>query len=316
MRYLVAAVLVVLASAAPSAAADQVPRCFGAPSMDPATTCRNPQLARMVSPSPTAARQVPPWPCTPIVHDPSVQACAFGTPPGQASATVAVLGDSHAMHWRAALDGVARAKGWYAYSVALGGCGYSTATRSDLPGVLIDDCQVRNAAVPRFFQQHPEVHTVFLAQISGAHWLFPTYENQFRGEVRHYLEAWSRLPPTITHLVVIRDTPKADRGTRSCIRRAMGLRLDAGQVCKVPRSIALQRDAAVEAARRLHTPRVRVLNLTDDFCDKRWCYPVIGGALVQKDINHVTPIFMQTMTPFLLRDLNRLITATPGWAGN
>ena len=42
-----------------------------------------------------------------------IQICEFGVPKEGAKATIAVIGDSHASHWRPSLDFVARAKGWH-----------------------------------------------------------------------------------------------------------------------------------------------------------------------------------------------------------
>jgi hypothetical protein len=48
---------------------------------------------------------------------------------------------------------------------------------------------------------------------------------------------------------------------------------------------------------------VRVADLTHYFCDTR-CYPVIGGALVHKDIDHITAVYSTTLGPYLLRQVH------------
>jgi hypothetical protein len=84
----------------------------------------------------------------------------------------------------------------------------------------------------------------------------------------------------------------------------------AGMVCAVARSRALNRDAAATAAARLRSPRVQVVDLTRFLCDRRPCYPVVGGALVYKDANHLTVVFATTLGPYLKRQVDRLIE---GW---
>jgi hypothetical protein len=74
----------------------------------------------------------------------------------------------------------------------------------------------------------------------------------------------------------------------------------------VPRAAALDPDAAVAAAQRLESSRVQVADLTRYFCDARRCYPVIGGALVHKDLHHMTAVFVTTLGPYLLNEVNRL----------
>src|SRR5438034_5628855 len=89
--------------------ASDAPRCFGAAALDPGRRCHNPELDKVVTPSPRAARHSPNAPCTVVGHDGAVKLCAFGAPADQAVATVALVGDSHAENWRAAVEEVASA---------------------------------------------------------------------------------------------------------------------------------------------------------------------------------------------------------------
>src|SRR3954454_663414 len=267
--------------ASPSHRASSEPRCFGAASLDPSKPCHNPRLGRLVVPPPAVARHRPNAPCTVVGVEASLKLCAFGTPPEQASATVALLGDSHAENWRGAVAHVARAKSWYGISIALGGCPSSSTTRT-IGEPLRTHCAERNRDVPGWFARHPEVHTVLVAQISGVPFDIPAGTSQFEGQVQAYLEAWNALPSTVEHIVIIRDTPKALPQTRHCIQAAVAAGQPAGLKCRMPRSAVVDPDAAVAAAQRLGSPRVQVVNLLDHFCDREWCYPVVGGALVQK----------------------------------
>jgi hypothetical protein len=44
-------------------------------------------------------------------------------------------------------------------------------------------------------------------------------------------------------------------------------------------------------------------------CDRRLCYPVVGGVLVHRNAGHLTRLFATTMGPFLLGEVNRLTGA-------
>ena len=113
--------------------------------------------------------------------------------------------------------------------------------------------------------------------------------------------AWDALPATIKHIIVIRDVPFIKEDTLACVERAIAKREDAGLTCAVPRAEALHRDPDVVAAEQLHSPRVQIVDLTHFFCGSRWCYPVIGGALVYSDdYDHLTSVFATTLGPFLL----------------
>jgi hypothetical protein len=56
----------------------------------------------------------------------------------------------------------------------------------------------------------------------------------------------------------------------------------------------------------MRSPQVRSVDLTPFFCDRRRCFPVVGGALVYKDAHHLTRVFSASLGPFLLRALDDL----------
>jgi hypothetical protein len=275
-------------------------RCFGAASRATPNRCRRAGLESTVIPKPAVARHGRNAPCTRTQGSDLLNLCEFGAPVSSASAHVVLLGDSHAMNWRAAVAVVAEHEGWHATSIAMAGCPYSTSTRV-IPEPLRTQCVERNRQVPEWFAAHPEVHTVFVSQISGAEWMAAPGLSQFETQVRDYIAAWSRLPASVRHIVVIRDAPKALPSTAACIERALARDEAPAGACRMARSRVLDRDAAVAAAARLHSPRVEVADLTRYFCDREWCYPVIGGALVQKDLNHLAAPFMDSLGPYLLR---------------
>jgi hypothetical protein len=301
---LVASVLPVHASHRPAT----TPRCFGAASMDRSAPCHNPRLELMVVPTPEAARHAANSPCTLV--DPPLNVCAFGVASHRADATVALVGDSHAGNWRAAVQRVAEANRWHALSLTLGGCPYSVSTRA-LDEPLRTRCAERNRQVPGWFARHPEVHVVFVAQISGVRWTVQPGEDPFEAQVNDYVAAWNALPESVTHIIVLRDTPKAPVGTPQCIDRAIAQHRPAGAACRMPRREVMDPDAAAVAATRMRSPRVQLIDLSRYFCDSRWCYPVIGGALVQKDWNHLSSVFMSSLGPYLQRQLSALMAS---WA--
>ncbi len=124
-----------------------------------------------------------------------------------------------------------------------------------------------------------------------------------------YIGAWNRLPASVAHIVVIRDIPYAHENTLACIEAAIRKHEDAGVTCAVPRRAALRPDPEALAAQQLHSPRVQVIDLTRFFCDTPKCYPVIGGALVYRDADHLTRTFAATLGPYLLREVRKLMSA-------
>jgi hypothetical protein len=283
------------------------PACFGAAARDPEHPCSNPQLRLRVVPAPVSARDRPNAPCTLTATKP-VTVCEFGVPRARARATIALVGDSHASHWRAALAVVARDNDWHGMSLTRSGCPFSRTVKK-LRRPLQAQCIQWNRTLPRWFARHPQIHTVFVVQDTGTRWVVPPGQNELHAEIAGFRHAWRTLPRSVRHIVVIRDTPKDKLTTAPCVERAMQARRDAGRVCKVPRRQAIYRDAQAVAARQVASGRVVAVDLNRFFCGPRWCYPVVGGALVHKDDHHLTVVFATTLGPYLERALQRALPA-------
>jgi len=267
--------------------------------------CRNPALRRSVTPSPAAAARSPNAPCRAVEQHGLVRACFFGVPREQAQETVALVGDSHASHWRAALEYVALARRWEGISLARTSCPLAKAVRN-VPEPQRSQCARWNREVLRWFVGHPEVSTLFTGELSGGMGVIaPTGVGEFAARVSGFVGAWRALPPTVRRVVVIRDTPKARPrgGVAACVSRAIARRRDAGVACASPRRTALDADPAATAAQRVRSPDAHVIDMTDLFCDARRCFPVIGGALAYKDSNHLTRVFVESAGPLLGRRL-------------
>lgn len=284
------------------------PRCFGADSHDPLKPCRNSALRLRVSPTPRQARIPPTGHCPLLGQLLGKNICSFGVAPAHAVRTVALVGDSHAGMWRRPLDRVARAYRWSGIHLGHASCPLNTALR-DLPEPNRTHCVRWKQEVFAWFDHHPEVSVLFVSELSGGSGFVPTGgRSAFDTAVAGYKAAWSALPRTVEHIVVIRDTPKAKAWTAGCVERAMARRTPAGPACAVPRGQALTPDPAASAAAHTSDRRVQLVNLTSIFCGSRACLPVIGGALVHKDTTHLTPTFARTLGAPLGRRLAPLIS--------
>jgi hypothetical protein len=282
--------------------------CFGAAARDPfRAPCRDARLNEFVYPRPALASQLPNSPCSPVERQAHMNVCGFGVAPEDASETIALVGDSHASHWRAALDVVAQERGWRGLSIAHTSCPLSKAVRNLEGAARFKACVEWKQAVFAWFRQHPEIHTVFVAGLSGGAGVIPPKGvSAFGASVLGYRRAWRDLPATVTRIVVIRDTPKMRKETGACVNRALSRGRRPGATCSMRRRLVLDRDPLVVAASKMPASRVRTVDLTRFFCDRGPCYPVIGGALVLRDQNHMTAVFSTTLGPYLLRKVDAL----------
>jgi hypothetical protein len=280
--------------------------CFGAASRDPAKPCVNAALRNLVVPSPVNAQAVPDADCEVVFRSRALFVCGWGLAPERASKTIALIGDSHAAHWRPALEVLIHRKGWRAVSMSKAGCPL-TAAYAKLPTVArSNDCARWNRAVRRWLRRHPEVSVVFVAQhrikVAPRHGQTPSSALR-----RGYTSAWRYLlAHHVRHVIVLRDTPRDTPNTQSCVSAAIASGVAAGPACAVPRGYALPPDPATAAAQGMRNSRVQVLDLTNVFCSARLCLPVIGGALVHRDTEHMTRQFVASLGPLLTDAVDRL----------
>lgn len=284
------------------------PRCFGAASHNPNRRCVNPRLRLMVVPSPLEARNEENPACTRKTKVASVSVCEFGVPPAQARRTFVLIGDSHATHWRAGLETVAADQRWHGLSITRTGCPYSR-TVYVLPEPTRSRCIAWNRQVPAMLARHPEVDTVVVSNITGGRVEVPRGKTTRQAKQDGYRAGWAAFPPTVKHIIVLRDTPKVHGNTLDCVDSARGRKVPAGPACSVLRRTAIDDDPAARVARRIGPPRAQVVDMSNYLCGRRRCNVVIGGVLVYKDVHHLTREYSTTLGPYLNRKIVHLVAA-------
>src|SRR4051794_37589194 len=237
------------------------PRCFGAAARDPLKPCTNPALKLSVTPTPEDAVLEPSAACAPVTSKLAPARCSFGASRRDERRTVALIGDSHAVHWRAALEHVFKVHRWRGITIYRSQCPF-TAARTSLPEPDGSGCQQWKLETLAYLVAHPEIDTLFVSGNTGAGVVVPTGQNRFEVKTAGYMEAWQSLPASVRHVVVLRDPPHNRETTAACVERAIARRKPAGTTCQVPISTALAPDPAIEAAARLNSARVQTIDLT------------------------------------------------------
>ena len=278
--------------------------CFGAPAMDNRAGC--PQ-ALTALPRVAITKADAPWTRVPGCHgtgtDPSVLTCYWGT--GKPSRVVALVGDSHAEHWRAALHRIAKGENWQIIEMFAGGCP-ATDARS-----VVFEGRARDGEVCRTWTTKATARLKALAPddvITTAYVQQNVFEPAGSGPAG-FERVW-REWLGFTRVTVLRDIPTAgNQSSAQCLTfNAWNPR-----ACSNPRSRVLVDDDMMRAARPMRSV-VNVVDLSDYFCDAERCYAVIGGASIYYDYDHMSRQFSSTLAPALLRRLPTTRDGSPSAA--
>jgi hypothetical protein len=301
------ACLASLALASGAAATDtQAPTCIGAATLDPASACVD--RLTTVYPSVTGPRYEAPAPCRPIGAARAASACVLGASASRARLRFAFIGDSHTGAWSAALGELGREHGWRGTVFTGPGCVMSEAVY-EMGSIVREPCVAAYRETKRWLGQHPEIDVVFVTAEVDKGLPGPVATIEAR-KLKGFQQTFRRFPRNVRRVIVLRDTPNATGAQFTCLDHAVRAALaPAGPQCALPRRQALAvPDAAVNAAAGLHSPRYRAVDMTDLMCSATFCYPALGGVLLNFDIGgHMTLAFARTLKPQLLRRLLPLL---------
>ncbi len=270
--------------------------CFGAASRDPDHPCHDAALKFIAQPRPVVAVLQPGEPCQVIKRLPEV--CSFGTA-GHPTASIALVGDSHGTHWAPALAVAAAQRHWRVYQLTRDACPFTFAFTPGLGARCGHGTYTRQ--VIHWLRAHPQIHTLVVSANAGAEVSTEPGLGFRDSKVDGYRSAWAAVPSSIRTIDVVHDVPHANIDTAPCVDREVAAHHDAGVRCARPRDAALQPDLEADATTTSPDSRVRLIDLTAFMCDDARCFPVVGGALVIKDIGHMTRSFSATLGPYLRR---------------
>ncbi|CAB5012152.1 MAG: hypothetical protein F2881_06530 [Actinobacteria bacterium] len=233
-------------------------------------------------------------------------ACTHGQPRVASSVpagtkTIALFGDSHAVHWFAGVQRVADQRGWRMLSVTKTHCPIEVLNVAVyLSASRYTQCsQWRSNAFKQFaLGAWGEIDVLVIGSYSG-HVLYtsrtgprvlvPDRVVAYADGMRRALRA---LAPHVGRVVIMRDTPDLP-GKRSSFNACMRANVTNANSCGgVARRALDWRIAGAEKRVAAEFPNVEVLDLTADLCPDGYCLTVFDGIRAYKDDNHLSQSFV------------------------
>lgn len=228
--------------------------------------------------------------------------CEYGKP--GSDTTVALFGDSKALHYFPALERIARKRGWRLIVVIKAGCPPMEIVKRGDPGERTECERWRESAFERIGSAKGLGLVIISANVGyqGVKRGVRTLKGQAREDAvrASYVAAIERLRRLGARVAVIKDNPVPPRDIPRCVARS----LDRLGKCAFPvpadfeRGIEERAMAAVEGA--------RLVELTGAICPRGRCPAVIEGKLVYRNTAHLTATFARTLAPVIDRQLPRL----------
>lgn len=276
------------------------PPCFGAASvLDPA--CADADFGDQILPAPGFAGVDTPQAgeCFAQLTDARPLSCTFGSDDPDAP-RVALIGDSHAYQLVSTFARMAEAEGWQLVTWLKGACPWN-ATPLATPGAFGDACtQWRESVTAELAQA--DVDAVFTAAIATTPYSSAGFPSSYDAAVAGYVGAWDEVLERGIPVVTVVDNPVWETDPNKCLRtrdqsECVGARSDVLVENDPVRDAAAQRDG------------VTLLDFTDVFCDAETCAPVVGGANVYRDQDHLTVSFADTLAPWYTQALRESLAA-------
>ena len=271
------------------------PECFGAAIVLDAS-CAGTEFGDTILPAPGFAGVDRPTEsqCFVQLNDARPVACEFGSDAADAP-RVALVGDSHAYQLLSTFQRMADENGWHLTTYFKGACPWST-TPLSTAGAFGAACTEWRDGVGTALAA-ADLDAVFTAAIATTPYAADGYDSEHDAAVAGYRGAWSEMLDRGIPVITVVDNPVWETDPNKCLRtRALsecdGLRSE----------LIVADDPLRDAASGL--AGVTLLDFTEVFCGTEVCSPVVGGANVYRDQDHITVTFADTLAPWYTEAIN------------
>jgi peptidoglycan/LPS O-acetylase OafA/YrhL len=236
--------------------------------------------------------------CIGTIESTDVTPCTLGDPEG--SATIALVGDSHAEHWIPAFDAAAKRMGWKLSVFSKMGCAFT-----DVP-IQSGNQRTGLSPYPECLEWSAKL-VGELGRIKPALVVVsqsPNHRvegNSPRGSQRSIAEGVLRrleaLKAQGVRTAVLKHTPWLPVSGPECVK--------SGGACVFPSADVLPQ-AALNIAATMD-PGLAVMDMTPSVCREGRCPVVVGNVLVYRDQHHLTATYARTMGQDVEREIQRIV---------
>lgn len=220
------------------------------------------------------------------------------------SESVWLVGDSHAQQWQGAILELAREKHWKLNLSYSGGCPLADAPYQGYRGGTADPAKIRKCGIwganVAAAVERDNAAKVFTSTFAAGEQI---NDGSGRPQLEQYKDGfsryWSRWSESGATVYAIADPPLNDK-----VRDVNCIAVSAGnpQDCRAPRDEALPMDplvAAVKAAQAAGDDRIRLLDMSEYFCDASYCHGAVGGLPIYFDPDHLNKRLSIQLAPHI-----------------
>lgn len=233
----------------------------------------------------------------------SVDACILGDPAGQK--TIAVIGDSHAGHWRGAVEALAEQSGYRLVFRWLSSCPSMDVPVTDLQGVKDPKCEPYRAQTTKILDAvRPDVVIISNANAydgrirgaNGEHLSLSDQKDSWREALGQQIE-WAR--GLGAHVGIVRDNPRMLFNPTACLSTLRGSETECESDRDSAHALIRTFDEATQEA--VADESVASVFSTDDaICVGDVCRAVdAAGVPIYQDQSHLSEMWTMTQVPRL-----------------
>jgi len=289
--------------------------CLGAPALE-STDC---EFRLSVDPAFTGpeALEVPPVSTLRGVDDVALSSscadaahgsseCVAG--PADASAVIALVGDSHAEAVQPGVEFSTTERDWEVRSYTRRSCPAIDAEWSAQPEYSYKEgdpeCRAWRASMIEQIAADPDIDVVVVSSFGRRYGATDAATEEMAAALSR---TWMRWVEAGKEVVVVGELPTTSSDVATCVTKR-----DASTDCSRPRAEAMAPEPMERAVQLAASPHITVMDLSPGVCDDELCYAAVGGLPVYEDWHHLTPAFARSLTPLMLPSIDSALDRRAG----